>query len=63
MAMQSNGVGPVLASESPSTHGYYLVNPNDASQAVNNIDVVPPGTGPSNVANGGTVDPYWLQLY
>lgn len=42
----------------PSTKSYALVNPNDASQQPNNSDVVPVGTGPSNEASGGTVDPY-----
>ena len=63
MPMQANGVGVVASSETFSTHGYYLVNPNDGSQVVNNSDPVPAGTGPSNASSGGSVDPYWIQLY
>jgi hypothetical protein len=68
MAMQSNGVGTVdtispILGGTPSTHGFYLVNPNDVSQLINNSDIVPAGTGPSNASSGGTVDPYWQVLY
>lgn len=41
---------------------YGLVNPNDLVQHPNNMDVVPAGTGPSNLSSGGEADPYVVQI-
>lgn len=58
--MQANGVGTVDASVTPSGKLYGLYN--SADTLPNNMDIMPAGTGPSNLANGGAVDPYWVQI-